>query len=69
MNIKLTYKNENKLRFVTNYGDTYEAEVSYNVNTKELQFRSDYTDSELYIPIESIIEISNTINTIKNMEV
>lgn len=68
MDIKLTHENENKLRFVTNYGDAYEAEVSYNVNTKELRFSSDYTDSELYIPITLIIGIVNTINTIKNME-
>ena len=52
MVIRLEDENENKLRFVDNYGETYEPEVSYDTTTKELRFRSDYTDSELYIPIE-----------------
>lgn len=49
MNIELT--GVNKIRFVDNYGDSYDAEVSYDTTTKELRFRSDYTDAELYIPI------------------
>ena len=69
MNIEFTDGNEKKLRFVDNYGDDYEVEVSYNVNTKELRFRSDYTDSELYMPISLFNEIINTINIIKRMEV
>lgn len=62
MNILLTVdnKNKNKIRFVDNYGETYEPEVSYNTTTKELRFRCDYTDAELYIPISLFYEISNT---------
>lgn len=56
MDIELT--GENKIRFVDNYGDSYDAEVSYNTTTKELRFRSDYTDAELYIPISLFNEIN-----------
>lgn len=42
MNIELT--GENKIRFVDNYGDSYDAEVSY--------------DAEIYIPISLFNEIN-----------
>ena len=58
MNIELTGENENKIRFVDNYGDSYDAEVSYNMDIKELRFRSDYTDVELHIPIALINKIN-----------
>ena len=70
MDIELTGENEkNKLRFVDNYGDIYEVEVIYNINTKELRFRSDYTVSELYMPISFFNEIINTFNITNLMEV
>ena len=68
MNIEFEVENKNKLRFVDNYGETYESEVIYNTTTKEFRFRCDYADAELYMSISLFNEISNIININKQME-